>query len=173
MLTQHLTARAVCTIRHERAYDFDVSRGVWLRRLVAEEQIHNILTNPGRVAIHTFVYGTAAQRTTANLGANGLSYIGLSNNGSAPAASDSALAAELSGSGLSRAAGTVTLPTGAGTLTTISHTFTYSGVPTQDVQKAALFDAATGGNMAHEILFTARTLVTNDNLTLTFQITLT
>jgi hypothetical protein len=83
------------------------------------------------------------------------------------------LTTELFGNGLTRALGTVTLPTGSGTITTIAKQFTYTGGTNQSVQKTALFDASTGGNMAHEILFTQRLLVINDTLTLTFSITLT
>jgi hypothetical protein len=102
-----------------------------------------------------------------------LSYIGLSDNGTAPAAGDTSLAAELVGDGLTRAAGTVTLPTGPGTTTTIEHEFIYTGIPAQTVQKTALFDAASGGNMAHEILFTQRTLNTNDYVLIIFEIEVT
>jgi hypothetical protein len=165
-------ARAVCKIRHDRAYDFDPSRGIWLRRLESEEEVGNLITNAGRVTLHTYLYGTAAQRASAVLGADGLSYIGLTNDGAAPAAGDVALTSELSGNGLTRGPGVVVLPTGSGTVTTVTRVFTYVGGPSQAVQKTALFDAASGGHMAHEILFTSRTLATNDTLTVSFSITL-
>jgi hypothetical protein len=166
-------ARAVCRIRHDVAYDFDEERGIWLRRLESEEEIGNLITNAGRITLHTYIYGTAAQRSSALLGAEGMSYIGLSNDGTAPGAGDTALAGEVSGNGLSRAQGAVTLPVGSGTITTVVKVFTYVGVSPQAVQKTALFDAATGGHMAHEILFTQRTLNTNDTISCTFSITLT
>jgi len=172
MLTPNIQARATCRVRHERAYDYDDDRGIWLRHLESEEEVGNILTNAGRVVLHTFIYGTAAQRTSASLGPDGLSYIALTNDGTAPAAGDTTLTGELSGNGLDRAQGLVVLPTGAGTITTVSKQFTYTGGG-QDVQKTALFDAASVGNMAHEILFTQRSLATNDTITISFQITLT
>lgn len=168
-----LQARAVCKIRHDRAYDFDADRGIWLLRLESEEEVANLITNAGRVAVHTYIYGTSAQRASASLGSNGLSFIGLSNDGTSPAAGDTSLTSELSGNGLTRAQGTVTLPTGSGTITTVSHVFTYSGVSPQGAQKTALFDASSAGHMAHEILFTPRTLNQNDTLTVTFSITVT
>ena len=167
-----LRARALCKIRHEVAYDFDERRGIWLKRLDSEEEIRNILTNAGRVALHTYIYGTTSQRTSAGLG-TGFNYIGLSNDATAPAAGDTALTGELSGNGLDRASGTVTLPTGSGVITTVEKMFTYTGVASQGVQKTALFDAASSGKMVHEILFTSRTLNTNDTITITFNITLT
>jgi hypothetical protein len=171
-MKQFLTARAILKVRHDKALDYDEKRGLWLYEKGEEEEVGNILTNAGRVALHTFIYGTAAQKASASLG-DGLHYIGLSNDATPPAASDTSLAGELSGNGLDRALGVVTLPVGAGVITSIQNTFTYTGGGPQGVQKTALFDAASSGNMAHEILFTQRTLATNDTLTLTMNITLT
>lgn len=173
MLTESYRVRAVCKIRHEEAYDYDETRGIWLRRLASEEEVGNLILDGGRVAIHTYIYGTSAQRTSAGLSGTGLNWIALTNDGSAPGASDTTLTAELVGNGLTRAQGAVTLPTGSGTITSVAHMFTYSGGPTQGVQKTALFDAASSGKMAHEILFTQRLLNTSDTLTLTFQVTAT
>lgn len=165
--------RAVCKIRHEAAYDFDEKRGIWLHRLVSEEEAGNLILDGGRVAIHTYIYGTSAQRTSAGLSGTGFNFIGLSNDAVAPAAGDTTLASELVGNGLTRALGTVTLPTGAGTISTVVKVFTYTGVSVQGVQKTALFDAASAGKMAHEIAFTQRLLNQNDTITMTFQITAT
>lgn len=169
----NIQARATLRIRHERPYDYDEARGLWLyKRLDEDEQYGNILTNGGRVTIHTYVYGTTAQRTTQGLSA-GLNFIALTNDAVAPNPSDGALTDELTTNGLQRVLGTVSLPTGVGTITQIQNVFTYSGGGTQGVQKTALFDALSAGNMAHEILFTQRTLATADTLTLIFSITLT
>jgi hypothetical protein len=163
-------------ISHQRAYDFDEKRGLWLYKIVDaqldEEDYHNIITNAGRVGLHTYVYGTSSQRSSATpvVSNVGLNYIGLTNDSGAPAASDTSLASELSGNGLTRAQGTVTLPTGSGNQTTIAKTFTFTGA-SQAVQKTALFDDPSAGRMIHEIQFTQRTLLTNDTLTVTFTLT--
>lgn len=163
--TAPLRPGAVVSIRHERPYDYDEKRGIWLRRPVDDgEQVHNLIPDAGRVALHTYCYGTASRL-------NGFNYIALSNDGTAPAAGDTALTGELSGNGLSRVQGNVTLPTGSGNQTTVDYTFTFVGA-SQAVQKTALFDAAALGIMNHEILFTQRTLFTNDTLTVTFTLTL-
>lgn len=172
LIPESYSVRAVCEIRHEVAYDFDKKSGIWLRRLESIEEVGNLILDGGRVAIHTYIYGTTAQRISAGLG-TGFNYIALTNDSSSPLAGDVTLASELVGNGLTRAQGTVTLPVGAGTITSISHMFTYVGGITQGVQKTALFDAASSGKMAHEILFTQRLLNTNDTLTLTFNITAT
>jgi hypothetical protein len=165
-----LNVRALLKVQHEVAYDFDPKVG-WVRRLASEEEVGNLVTDAGRVAIHTYIYGTSAQRTSGGLSGTGFNYVAISDDATAPAAGDTTLTGELSGDGLDRAQGTVTLPTGSGTITTVENIFTYSGI-TQTVQKTALFDAASVGKMAHEILFTQRTLNNADTLTLQFFITL-
>lgn len=163
--------RAKVTVQQHRAYDYNEKTGLYQYQLVDEVEAFNLVTDGGRVAIHTYIYGTSAQRASAGLG-TGLNYIGLSADGASPAAGDTTLASELVGNGLSRAQGTVTLPTGGGTTTTIQHVFTYTNVGSQVVQKTALFDAASSGKMAHEILFSQRTLFQNDTLTTTYSVTL-
>jgi hypothetical protein len=172
-LTQVLGGpRAKATFRVERAYDYDEKRGVWMRRLEDEQEAYNLVTDAGLVRIHTYAYGSAGQRS--GLG-GGFNYIGLTNNGTAPAAGDTTLAAEITNAGaagLGRALAAVTLATGSGNVTTMQKVFTYTGGGSQSVQKTALFDASTSGTMAHEIQFSARTLFTNDTLTVSYSITL-
>lgn len=134
------------------------------------QESKNIVTNLGRVTIHTYLYGSGSQRAVLGTGFN---FLALSNDATAPAAGDTSLVAELIGGGLSRVAATVSLPSGSGTITQLSNVFTYTGVGSQTVRKMALFDQASGGRMAHEILFPApRTLLPNDVLTLDLSITL-
>lgn len=159
--------RAKAVIRHERVYQEE--SGLFLRKVIDEQEVSNIVTDAGRVRIHTYIYGEGTQRT--GLG-GGFNYIALSNDATAPAAGDTTLTGELTSNGLQRALATVTLPTGAGTQTVLQKVFTYTGVSAQGVQKTALFDDAATGVMAHEIQFAQRTLFTNDTLTVTFTITL-
>lgn len=141
---------------------------------MSEDESKNIITDAGRVRVHTYLYGAGGQRS--GLG-GGLNYIALTNDATAPAAGDTVLAGEITNTvataGLQRALGTVTLPTGSGTVTTVQKVFLFTGTPgPQGVQKTALFDAASGGTMVHEIAFAPRTLYTNDTLTVTFAVTL-
>ena len=126
---------------------------------------HNLLTNSGRDWMHAQVY------TNTSAGTRGAGYIGLSSNAAAPAASDTTLTGEITTGGLARVdAGTKT-HTGGTNSTTIQHTFTASGTHTA-VQKAALFNAASSGYMAHENTFTAVTLQSSDTLQVTWTVTL-
>ncbi len=162
---------AKVVIQHHRAYDYDEKTGLYQYKKEDEVEAFNIVTDAGRVRIHTYLYGSVAQGQRSTLG-GGLNYIALSNNGTAPAAGDTVLTGELSGNGLTRAQGTVTLPTGSGTSTTVQKIFTYTGVSSQGIQKTSLFDLSSVGTMAHEIQFAQRTLFQNDTLTVTYTITL-
>ena len=161
--------RARCRIHHERASDVDFKTGLFVYRPVDEdEEVLNEITNAGRIQLHTFCYGTASR-------VNGLNYLALSNDSTAPAPTDTVLTSELTGNGLDRVQGTVTLPTGSGNQTTIQTVFTYLGVSSQGVQKTALFDTIgppPAGVMVHELAFTQRVLYTNDTLTLSVVIAL-
>lgn len=128
------------------------------------ELVHNLITNAGRQQLHLAGYGSSG------LPANGFNYIALSNNAVDETAASTALSGEIAANGLSRAQGTVTLPTGAGTQTTVARVFSASGA--QSAQKTALFDAAAAGDMNHVLAFTQRALIANDTLSVTFTITL-
>jgi hypothetical protein len=165
IIENFLAPRAKVHIHQERRYDFDEKRGLWLYKQVGEdEEASNIITNTGRVQIHTQCYGTTGLLT------NGFNYIALTNDSGVPSASDTSLTSEITTNGLQRVQGSVVLPTGSGTQTTVSYTFTFTG-SSQQVQKTALFTAGyPGGVMCHEIAFTQRTIYDLDTLAITFTI---
>lgn len=132
--------------------------------ILFEDDSFNLITNVGRIFLHTQGYGTTG------LGANGLNYIALSNDTVTETATSTVLSNEIVANGLSRAQGTVVLPTGSGNVTTVDKTFTATG--TQSAQKAALFTAASAGTMNHVLAFTQRALISGDTLEITFSITL-
>lgn len=129
-----------------------------------EDEVYNLITNAGRIFLHKQGYDTTG------LGANGLNYIALSNDTVTETATSTTLSTEIAANGLTRAQGTVTLPTGSGNQTTIAKTFTASG--SQSAQKAALFTASSAGTMNHVLAFTQRSLITSDTLAVTYTITL-
>lgn len=154
---------AVLNIKHFRRVDPNDPNSE--RILVGEETTKNLVLNAGRVQLHTAGYGSSGLPT------NGFNYVAVSNDATAPAATDTTLASEISANGFARVqASTITLPTGSGNQTVIAHTFTASG--TQSVQKCALFDASSGGTMNHEFQFTQRNLVSSDELDITITVTL-
>jgi hypothetical protein len=130
-----------------------------------DETVFNQKTNVGIVQLHLQGYGTSGLAT------NGFNWIALTNTAVTPAAGDTTLTGEISANGLSRAQGTVVLPTGSGTQTTVDKTFTCATAP-QAAQAAALFNASSSGVMNHELTFTQRSLQIGDTLEITYTITL-
>lgn len=128
-----------------------------------EQQIHNLVTNDGIDFLHAQGYGTSP-------GSNGANYIALSTDATAPAATDTTLTGEITTGGLARTQGSVSHTAGT-TTTTIQKTFTATATHT-GVQKSGLFDAATGGTLVHEATFSSVNLEANDQLQVTWTITL-
>lgn len=129
------------------------------------ENKHNLLTNGGRDFIHNQAY------TNTAAGTQGSRYIAVSTDTGSPAAGDTTLTGEISTNGLGRAAATTNTHSAGTNTTTLGITFTASGAHTA-VQKSALFNASSAGTMTHENTFTAVTLATNDQLQVTWTLTL-
>jgi len=165
-LGEHVVVgRAKMRVAHRRPYDLDDKTGLYLYRDVdPPEEVWNLITNAGRQFLHQQGYGSSS------LGTNGLNYIALSNDTVGETGTSTTLSNEITGNGLARAQGTVTLPTGSGNQTTVDKTFTATG--TQSAQKAALFTASSVGTMNHVLSFTQRSLISSDTLQITFTITL-
>ena len=149
-------------VEHKRPVKRDEKTGLWIYETVDEEERDNLITNAGRVQLHTQCYSASP--------GNAFRFIALTNDATAPAATDTSLTGEISTAGLSRAAGTVTLASGSGTQTTISNVFTATGAVS--ARKAALFNASSGGVMNHVVAFAAKTLANGETLTITYTITL-
>jgi hypothetical protein len=128
-----------------------------------------MLTNGGRDHALACVYGTSAQPAASN-------YIGLTANSSAPSASDTSLAGEITtaGGGLVRAQATYAHTTGQATAT-LTKNFTANGSDSLPVTvaKIGIFNASSGGTMTNETLLsvTATLSASGDNITVTDTIT--
>ena len=129
------------------------------------EHKHNLLTNGGRDFIHNQAY------TNVAAGTQGSRCIAVSTDSGAPAAGDTTLTGEISTNGLQRANATTNTHTNGTNTSTLGITFTASGAHTS-VQKTALFNATSSGIMTHENTFSAVTLATNDQLQVTWTLTL-
>ena len=125
----------------------------------------NLLTNAGRDFLHAQGY------TNTSAGTIGANYLAVSVNTGGASAAHTSLAGEIASGGLSRAqATTITHSAGTNT-TTLKYTWTASATHT-DVQLGGLFNASSAGTLVHEATFTLTTLVSGDQLELTWVITL-
>lgn len=141
-----------------RTPDRDSVETVW------EGEAWNVKTTAGIDFLFAQTYSNAPA-------ANGLNYIGLSNDTLTETSASTTLSNEIVSNGLARAQGTYAHTPGAYTAT-VAHTFTASGG--QSVRKGALFSAASGGTMNHALLLPEgqRVLVATDMLAATFTISL-
>jgi len=129
-----------------------------------KQEVHNLLTDAGRDFLHQQGY------KTTGLGANGGNYIALSTDTNGVADAHTTLAGEITNGGLTRAQGTVTHSNGE-TTSTVVKTFTASATHTA-VQLCGLLTAASTGTLVHEATFTSVNLENNDQLQVTWTITI-
>jgi len=134
---------------------------------------YNSRVDKGGDLIASLITGVSQNSITSPLPPK---YIALSTSVLSPAHTDTTLSGETSASGLARALGTQGGYTSPSTLDgaasyTVSHTFTSGATAT--IQSAALFDAASTGNMFVEANFSvAAALVSGDTLALTWTVNL-
>jgi len=117
----------------------------------------NVTCTAGLNAARDRLFNSATTETTAH-------YIALSSSTASPAAADTELDAEITQSGLARAAGTYTTSGCSDGECIVQNTFTAEDTLT-DVQLMGLFDAASAGDMYFEATFTAVSLESDDQLT--------
>jgi len=123
----------------------------------------NLITNAGLDFI-------SAQIGSTSTGTNGANYIALSSDATAPAVTDTTLTGEISGNGLDRAQGTYAHTVGTNTFT-VQEVFTATGTVSA-IQKTGLFTASSGGTMMAENTFSSVNLISGDQLTVTWTITI-
>lgn len=128
-----------------------------------------LLTNVGRDALHQQLLTTGSQPAAFH-------YMGISANATAPSATDTTLAGEITtgGGGLVRASATFAHTTGTNT-STLTNTFTANGSDTLPVTIAqiGIFNASSSGTICfHTALSGTATLsVIGDNITVTETVT--
>ncbi len=125
---------------------------------------YNLVTNAGLNWLADIMSNTSTPSVNAQC-----NYIGLTNTGITPGASDTTLSGEIAVNGLSRAQATYAHTSNATTYT-LAKTFTASGA--QSAQAGAVFTASSSGTMCFEDTFTSASLQTNDTLTVTWTITI-
>jgi hypothetical protein len=123
-----------------------------------DQWVHNLRTNAGI----NWQYGQMAGGTAAVC-----TYIALSNSGATPAATDTALASEITSNGLARADGSPSHTSNA-TSYTLSYTFTATG--TQSAQNAGMLNASSSGTLCFENTFSQVNMNSGDTLAVTWTV---
>lgn len=176
--TIHFSNTVTVTARHCQKYMSRDWRSLWTKKRLTESGIercnadpttvfyesrqHNLVTNAGFDAIASQVGNTGTQDAACN-------YVAMSNDATAPAATDTTLTGEIAVNGLSRAQGTYSHTGGTKTFR-IQKVFTFSG--TQSAQKSATFNASSAGTMCTEAAITSVSGVSGDTVTVNWDWTL-
>ena len=124
---------------------------------------HNVITKAGKDFISKQIGSTSPET-------NGANYIALSTSTSTPNENWTSIPDEITSGGLQRAQGTYS-HTDGNNYFTVSKTFTASATHT-GVQLAGLFTAASGGTLLAANTFSAVNLISGDQLTVTWTITI-
>ena len=130
-------------------------------KVVDEHVFRNLLTNAGRVYLHSRCYGSSGSPAR---------YLALTDDAAAPSVNDTSLTGEITANGMGRVNATVTLPAGSGSQTTLYHEWTATG--NQSFRKVGIFTAASGGTLVHVASLAQRALGAGDIYQLTGTITL-
>lgn len=123
--------------------------------------IKNIITNAGKAQLALLAGDASATPFT---------YLAVGTSATAVAATDTTLTAEITDTGLARAAGTVSRVTTTVTNDTLQVTYTWTATGNKTVEEVGLFNASSAGTMLGHALTTTKTLVNTDILVGTYQV---
>ncbi len=124
-----------------------------------EFSVDNLVVNAGLAQL-ALLAGDAA--------ANPFTYIAVGTSTTAVSAGQTALAAETTTNGLSRASATVSRTTTTETNDTLSLTKTFTATGTVAVEEVGVFNAASSGTMLSRALTTTKTVVNGETLAVTY-----
>ncbi len=124
--------------------------------------IKNTITNVS-FAVFSGLAGNTGSQTA-------FTYLALGTSNTAPAASQTALVAETVVSGLTRASATVSRVTTTQTNDTLQLVNTWTAGGSATIEEVGVFNAASVGTMGARGLTTTKSLVTNDQITVTYKI---
>jgi hypothetical protein len=132
--------------------------GHWTNKLV----IANLITNAGFAGLASRINGAGSEAAFI--------YIAVGTGTTAAAVTDTALEAEISDSGLSRASATASRVTTTVTNDTAQLVYTFSVTGTKAVTESGVLNAASLGTLLCRQVFSAINVVNTDNLQITWKI---
>lgn len=123
--------------------------------------VKNTIVNAGKAQIALLAGDASATPFT---------YLAVGTSNTAPAASQTALQAEITDTGLARAAGTVSRTTTSVTNDTYQITYTWTASGSKTVEEIGIFNAASTGTMLGRALTTSRSVINGETLTATYKV---
>lgn len=123
--------------------------------------VPNIITNAGKAQIALLAGDASAVPFT---------YLAVGTSNTAVAATDTALGAEITDTGLARAAATVSRVTTTTTNDTLQLAYTWNASGSKSVEEIGIFNAASAGTMLGHALTTTKSPTNTDLLVATYQV---
>lgn len=130
-------------------------------KLKSESKGHNIITNAGLAQLALLAGDASAVPFT---------YLALGTSSTAVAATDTQLGAEITDTGLARAAATISRITTTVTNDTLRATKTWTATGVKTIEEAGLFNDASAGTMLGHKLTGSSTTANNDQVVVTYDI---
>lgn len=129
--------------------------------LLSTYKTNNTITNAGKAQIALLAGDASATPFT---------YLAVGTSTTAPAASQTALAAEITDTGLARAAATVSRTTTTQTNDTLSLVYTWTASGSKTVEEVGIFNASSAGTMLGRALTSTKSLVNGEQLQVTYTV---
>jgi len=134
----------------------------FLGHWASKKDISNLITNAGRALISGLINGSGTPAAAT--------YVAVGTGTTAAAAGNTTLETETAASGLTRAAGTVSLVTTTITNDTAQVTKTFAITGTVAVTEAGLLNASSNGTLLCRQVFSAVNVVNTDSLAITWKV---
>jgi hypothetical protein len=123
--------------------------------------IKNTIVNAGKAQMALLAGDASATPFT---------FLALGTSSTAPAASQTALQAEITDTGLQRAAATVSRVTTTETNDTLQLVKTFTATGSKTVEEVGIFNAASSGTMLGRALTSTKSVVNGETITATYQV---
>ena len=128
---------------------------------VEEWTVNNLITSAGKAQLALLAGDASATPFT---------YLAVGTSTTAASVGQTALVAEISTNGLSRAAATVSRVTTTVTNDTLQLVYTWSVSGTSTVEEVGIFNASSSGTMLGRALTTSKAVVNGDSLSITYKV---
>lgn len=128
---------------------------------VEEWSIDNLITSAGKAQIALLAGDASATPFT---------YLALGTSSTAPAVGNTTLGAEITDTGLQRAAATVSRTTTTVTNDTLTLTKTFTATGSKTVEEVGIFNASSAGTLLGRALSGTKSLINTETITVTYNV---
>lgn len=129
--------------------------------VIDEWTVNNLVTSAGKAQLALLAGDASATPFT---------YLAVGTSSTAVSIGQTALGAEITDTGLARAAATVSRVTTTVTNDTLQLVYTWTATGSKTIEEVGVFNASSSGTMLSRALTTSRSLVNNDTFIVTYKV---